>query len=84
MSTTFVGLDVGSSRCQQTVLNGDGTVRFSRAVPTGEQQLRSAFTALGADVRVFACIWKPENSPTGHARSSRRSSLKSSFHIREP
>jgi len=52
MSTTFVGLDVGSSRCQQTVLNGDGTVRFSRAVPTGEQQLRSAFTALGADVRV--------------------------------
>lgn len=52
MSTTFVGLDLGSSRCQQTVLNADGTVRFSRVVPTGEQQLRSAFAALGADVRV--------------------------------
>ncbi len=52
MSTTFVGLDLGSSRCQQTVLNADGTLRFSRVVPTSEQQLRSAFAALGADVRV--------------------------------
>ncbi|MDQ3257273.1 MAG: transposase [Acidobacteriota bacterium] len=52
MPTTFVGLDLGSSRCQQTVLNADGTLRFSRVVLTGEQQLRSAFAALGADVRV--------------------------------
>jgi transposase len=52
MSTLFVGLDLGSSRCQQTVLDADGTVRLSRSIPTGEQQLRSAFTALGADVRV--------------------------------
>ena len=52
MSTIFVGLDLGSSRCQQTVLNSDGSLRFSRSVPTGEQQLRSAFAALGADVRV--------------------------------
>ncbi|MFN2393865.1 MAG: transposase, partial [Pyrinomonadaceae bacterium] len=52
MSTTFVGLDLGSSRCQLTVLDADGTLRFSRAVPTGEQPLRAAFVALGADVRV--------------------------------
>lgn len=51
--TLFVGLDLGSSSCQQTVLKADGTVRFSQSVLTGEQPLRSAFTALGAeDVRV--------------------------------
>jgi len=48
----YVGLDLGSSRCQQTVLGADGTFRFSRVIPTGEQHLRSAFAKLGADVRV--------------------------------
>jgi len=31
----YVGLDMGSSRCQQTVIKGDGSVVFSRIVPTG-------------------------------------------------
>ena len=49
----YVGLDLGSSRCQQTALGADGTFRFSRVIPTGEQSLRNAFAKLGAtDVRV--------------------------------
>ena len=27
--TIYVGLDLGSSRCQQTMMNGEGLVRFS-------------------------------------------------------
>ena len=45
----YVGLDMGSSRCQQAVIGGDGTLRFSRVVPTSEQHLRSAFTGLGGE-----------------------------------
>lgn len=48
----YVGLDLGSSRCQQTALNANGTFRFSRVIPTGEQHLRNAFAKLGGDVRV--------------------------------
>ncbi len=48
----YVGLDLGSSRCQQTVLEADGAFRFSRVIPTGEQHLRNAFAKLGTDVRV--------------------------------
>lgn len=48
----YVGLDLGSSRCQQTALDADGAFRFSRVIPTGEQSLRNAFAKLGADVRV--------------------------------
>lgn len=48
----YVGLDLGSSCCQQTVLEADGAFRFSRVIPTGEQHLRNAFAKLGADVRV--------------------------------
>ena len=50
--TIYVGLDLGSSRCQQTVMDAGGSVRFSRSVLTSEQQLRSAFDGLGGDVRV--------------------------------
>ena len=50
--TIYVGLDLGSSRCQQTAINGDGSVIFSRIVPTSEQQLRSAFMGLEGDAQV--------------------------------
>ena len=30
----YVGLDMGSSRCQQAVINSDGSLVFSRVVPT--------------------------------------------------
>ena len=48
----YVGLDMGSSRCQQAVMNGDGTLRFSRIVLTSEQHLRVAFTGLGGEASV--------------------------------
>lgn len=50
--TIYVGLDLGSSRCQQTVINGDGSLAFSRVVPTSEQHLRSAFAGLGGEASV--------------------------------
>ena len=43
----YVGLDMGSSRCQQAVINSDGSHVFSRVVPTSERNLRSAFAELG-------------------------------------
>ena len=43
----YVGLDLGSSRCQQAVINSDGSHVFSRVVPTSERNLRSAFAELG-------------------------------------
>ena len=36
---TYVGLDMGSSRCQRAVIGVDGKLRFSRIVPTSEQHL---------------------------------------------
>lgn len=48
----YVGLDMGSSRYQQAVMDADGTLRFSRIVPTSEQHLRSAFTGLGGEASV--------------------------------
>lgn len=48
----FVGLDLGSSRCFQSAINQDGSLRFSRSIPTSEQHLRSAFARLTGDVRV--------------------------------
>jgi transposase len=48
----FVGLDLGSSRCHQTVINADGSLRMSRSIPTSEQHLRLAFSTLGDNVRV--------------------------------
>ncbi len=50
--TIYVGLDMGSSRCQQAVIGADGTLRFSRIVPTSEQHLRSAFEGLGGQASV--------------------------------
>ncbi len=50
--TIYVGLDLGSSWCQQTVMSGDGVRRFSRSFATSEQHLRLAFEKLGGDVRV--------------------------------
>ena len=48
----YVGLDLGSSRCHQTVINADGSLRISRSIPTSEQHLRLAFSTLGDNVRV--------------------------------
>jgi len=48
----YVGLDLGSSRCHQTVINADGSLQMSRSIPTSEQHLRLAFSALGDNVRV--------------------------------
>jgi transposase len=48
----YVGLDLGSSRCHQTVITHDGVIIRSRSIPTSEQHLRSAFTTLGDHVRV--------------------------------
>lgn len=48
----FIGLDLGSTRCQQTAVNADGSLQFSRSVPTSEHHLRSAFARLDGDVRV--------------------------------
>ena len=41
--TIYVGLNLGSSVCQQTVMSGDGVRRFSRAFATSEKSLRTAF-----------------------------------------
>ena len=48
----YVGLDLGSSRCHQTVVNHDGVLLSLRVIPTSEQYLRRAFSALGDHVRV--------------------------------
>jgi len=50
--TIYVGLDLGSSVCQQTVMSGDGVRRFSRVVATSEKSLRTAFDQLEGDVHV--------------------------------
>ena len=50
----FVGLDLGSSHCHQTVINADGTIIRSRSVPTSEQHLRNSFADLQGDVHVHA------------------------------
>ena len=50
----FVGLDLGSSHCHQTIINADGLVVRSRSVPTSEQHLRNAFADLQGDVHVHA------------------------------
>jgi len=50
----FVGLDLGSSHCHQTVINSDGALVRSRSVPTGEYHLRNAFADLHGDVHVHA------------------------------
>ena len=50
----FVGLDLGSSYCHQTVINSDGALVRSRCVPTSEYHLRSAFADLQGDVHVHA------------------------------
>ncbi len=48
----YVGLDLVSSRCQQTVLGADGALVFSHSIPTSEQNLRNDFANLQGDVRV--------------------------------
>lgn len=48
----FVGLDLGSNHCHQTVINSAGTFVSSRSIPTSEFHLRSAFATLGKQ----ACV----------------------------
>ena len=50
--TIYVGLDLGSSHCCQSIIGADGSLRSSRIVRTSEQQLRDAFTGLDGEVRV--------------------------------
>lgn len=50
--TFYVGLDLGSSSCYQTIINADGALERSRSIPTSEQHLRNAFADLHGDVRV--------------------------------
>ena len=45
----YVGLDMGSSRCQQAVIGADGTLRFSRIVPTSEQPYAAGGGRLGEE-----------------------------------
>jgi transposase len=46
-SLLFVGLDLGSNHCYQTVINADGKFVSERSIPTSEFHLRSAFATLG-------------------------------------
>jgi transposase len=48
----YVGLDLGSSHCCQSIINANGSLKFSRFIPTSEQHLREAFTGLNGEVRV--------------------------------
>ena len=50
--SVYVGLDLGSSQCCQSVIETDGRLRFSRFIRTSEKHLREAFTGLGGEVRV--------------------------------
>ncbi|MGQ0542561.1 MAG: IS110 family transposase [Blastocatellia bacterium] len=52
LETIYVGLDLGSSFCCQSVIDAGGTLRSSRFVRTSERDLRNAFAGLGGDVRV--------------------------------
>ena len=65
--TIYVGLDLGSSVCQQTVMSRDGVRRYSRSFATSEMSQRTAFDKLEGDVRV---VWKRLNWPIGRRRSS--------------
>ncbi len=48
----YVGLNLGSSQCYQSVINSDSALRLARLIPTSEQSLRAAFANLNSDVRV--------------------------------
>lgn len=48
----YVGLDLGSSQCYQSIINSDGALASARSIPTSEHHLRAAFTNLPGDVRV--------------------------------
>ncbi len=48
----YVGLDLGSSQCYQSIINADGALSAARSIPTSEQHLRAAFAHLHGDVRV--------------------------------
>ena len=59
--TIYVGLDLGSSVCQQTGLSGDGVRRFSHVIATSEQRLRSAFDKLEGDVPICVQTKRPRH-----------------------
>jgi transposase len=48
----YVGLDLGSSHCFQSIINSDGALCSARSFPTSEHHLRAAFANLQGDVRV--------------------------------
>ncbi len=67
--TIYVGLDLGSSFCCQSVIDVDGSHRFSRLVPTSERHLRDAFRVSKARC---GFIWRPESLPDGKRLSHPR------------
>ncbi len=42
----YVGLDLGSSQCYQSIINSEGALCSARSIPTSEHHLRTAFTNL--------------------------------------
>ena len=50
--TIYVGLDLGSSFCHQSVSKRDGSLGFSRVVRTSERDLRDAFAGLNGEARI--------------------------------
>ena len=52
MTTTFVGLDVGSTTFHQVMMRPDGATIATRSFPMSEANLIKAFAGLGADTHV--------------------------------
>src|SRR5215216_3092236 len=52
MTTTFVGLDVGSTTFDQVMMRPDGGTIATRSSPMSEANLIKAFTGLGTDTHV--------------------------------
>lgn len=52
MSTVYVGLDVGSSRCHAVGVNSDGVRIFDRGFRTGEEPLIAVFAEIPGEIQV--------------------------------
>ncbi|MCA1603046.1 MAG: IS110 family transposase [Acidobacteria bacterium] len=52
METVYVGLDIGSSSFHQLIMLPDGSTNLNRRFQMSEANLRTAFSALGADIHV--------------------------------
>src|SRR5215813_7066284 len=52
MQTVYVGLDLGSSKFQQVVINSQGSVLENRSFLTSALTLRQAFADLSGEIQV--------------------------------